>query len=510
VQPTKNQFAYSAILLLIALTFVGALFGPNLKAQFGLLDDHEILGYVQKAAGDFRYFFEFIGSSEVGNFGHSVRFRPGYYTIYVTEALVWGANPFLWYLFRFLMCATFVFACLKVVSRYYGLATAVLFVALMFSYTYWTDVWSRLGPGESYCAFGWALFSLGFIELISKTPPKREWPYSLLILFGVLIGAGGKENFLLLLLPVLILGWVRYRRNTLSAGLFLMLVLSVAYIAMITVELLMAFSEGRPDAHVEAVDVGSRLRTLKKMASLPAFYHSLAAFAFGAFAWLLSYRSPRIEPLRSSILAFAIIGLCGLFLIFTQLIFYHGDWPANVRFDFPGMMTTPLIVIATASLATGFIRLFWPRTPRFVIPLLIALVYGSTLARGLKEVRAGSIRNEQLTESIKTKIDLIAKALKADPKAALVLETYDAYNYEYIVSIQKHLRFYGVENPIAVRIHGYNVKDQPSELLKILAARILEWDEAGQKVLATAPKCYSAHISGREPTNCQDLTDFFR
>ena len=57
------------------------------------------------------------------------------------------------------------------------------------------------------------------------------------------------------------------------------------------------------------------------------------------------------------------------------------------------------------------------------------------------------LRLNRTTDAIAT----AEKALKADPQAALVLETYDAYNYEYIVSIQKHLRFYGVENPIAVR-----------------------------------------------------------
>jgi hypothetical protein len=510
VPQTRNQFIHSSILLLIALAFVSFLFGPNLSAQFGLLDDHEILGYVQKAAGNFKYFFQLIGSSEVGNFGHSVRFRPGYYTIYVTESLVWGANPFLWYLFRFLMCITFVFACLKVIDRYFGLAAAVLFVALMFSYTYWTDVWSRLGPGESYCAFGWGLFSLGFVELIDNNPPKREWPWNLLVFFGVLIGAGGKENFVLLMLPVVALGWVRYRRNTLSRGLALVLVLSAAYMTVIIVELLMAFSEGRPDAHVEAVNVSSRLRTLRALLSIPAFYHALAAFVFGSIAWLGSRRFSRLEPLRGSILAFAVVGLCGLFLILTQVIFYNGEWPANGRFDFPGMMTTSLIVVALVGLATGFVRLFWSQTPRYVIPLMIALAYGNTLVHRFREIRAGSVRNEQLTESIRSKVDLVSKTLNGDPQSILVIETYDAYNYEYILSLQEFLHFYGVQNLIVVRVHGYNVEDQPSELLRILAGRILEWDQAGRKELARAGKCYSVHISGHEPTNCQDLADFFR
>jgi hypothetical protein len=504
----RTRFAYPLLLLLISLAVVYYLFGPNLWANFGLIDDHEILDYVRKAAGNFRYFFQLIGSTEIGNFGHSVRFRPGYYTIYVTEALVWGANPFLWYLFRFLMCVTFVFACLRVVGRYCGFAAAVLFVALTFSYTYWTDVWSRLGPGESYCAFGLGLFALGFIELIDRSPPKREWPWSLLLLFGVLIGAGAKENFVLLMLPVLALGWVRYRRGTLSWGLATALGVSAAYMTVITGELLTAFSEGRPDIHAEPVSIGSRLHKLNALLSVPAFYYSLGVFILGSIAWLLCYRSSRLVPLHSRMFALAVIGLCGSFLVFTQVIFYNGEWPANVRFDFPGMMTTPVMIASVTALATAFVRLFWPKMPAFIFPLAVLLVFRGPLWTGLNEVRAGSELNQQRTESVRSKIDLVSKTLKQDPRAVLVLETYEAYNYEIIVSIQKFLRFFGVDNPIVVRIHGYDAEHQPNDLFKSLAQVIVGWDQAGRKQLASARKCYSVQISGHEPTNCQDLADF--
>jgi len=506
----KNSPIYLSLLLLIAVIFVGGLFGPNLGAKFGLLDDHEIVEYVRQAHGSFRQFFELVGSSEVGNFGHAVHFRPGYYTIYVTESLVWGANPFLWYLFRFLMCVTFVFACLKIIDRYFGLACALLFVALMFSYAYWTDVWSRLGPGESYCAFGWALFSLGFIELIDKNPPKREWPYNLLILFGVLIGAGGKENFLLLMLPLLALVWIRYRRNTLSVGLALVSILSAVYMMVIVIELLLAFSKVKVDVHGEALDMGSRLRLLGRLVRIPAFYNSLAAFIIGSIIWLVNRNSSRFGPLRRSVVVLTIIGLCGMFLSLTQIVFYNGNWPAKIRFDFPGMMITPLIVVASATLATGVIRSFWSKTPTYFIPLLIAIVSGYTIIQGFQEVRAGSVRNEQLTTDISSKIDLIAKTLKADPNAVLVLENYDAFNYEYLVGIQQFLHFYKVENPIVVRNHGYNVEDQTSDLLKTIVRIEFGWEEAGKSQLAAASKCYSVHFSGHQPTNCQDLADLFR
>lgn len=505
----SNKILHPLLLLAIAILFVGYLFGPNLRAQFGLLDDHEILTYVQKAMGDFRYFFEMVGSSEVGNFGHSVRYRPGYYTIYVAESLIWGANPFPWYLFRFVMCVTFTFACLKVVDRYYGLACAVLFVALMFAYTYWTDVWSRLGPGESYCAFGWGLFSLGFIELIDKTPPKREWPYYLFILFGVLIGAGGKENFVLLMLPVLALGWIRFRRGTLSWGLTLVLLLSAAYMAVITIELLMAFSDGRPDAHVESVGVGSRLKTLKALVAIPGFYVSLTAFAVGAILWLRRHGSKQLDAMSNELLGFAAVGLCGIFLLFTQVVFYNGEWPANVRFDFPGMMTTPIVVTAAAALATGFVRLNWPKIPSFAIPLLLAIAASTMMRHGFSEVRAGSIRNAQNTQALASKIDLVSKTLKANPGSVLVIETYDAYNYEYIVSVREFVHFAGVTNPIAVRVHRFDIEHQPSELLKAVAKIVVGWDRDSRKDIEAAGKCYSVYLSGNEPTNCQSLAQIY-
>ena len=354
----------------VSLALVLQLFGANLNADFGLVDDHQILTFIDKAGRGLRDFFYLFRFSEIARFGAANRYRPGYYTLYILESLVWGADPFWWYLSRLVMAAVFVFACTYVMARVYGWASGAFFVLLVFSYPYWKDIWSRLGPGESYCAFGLALITIAFERLWTLKRP--QWYWSLLLAVGVFIAAGAKENFVLLLFPIAVLAYAMKARRKLSPHLVAAIIFSVLYIALIVLELVMAFSKAGTDPYANPVTLASRAAMLLSGARMPDFRFALYS-ALGALTIFWVFRNnAKLHPcLRSRLLQVACISSAVVLLLLSQKVFYNGEWPTGMRYDFPGMLGPPLLMVAVLDLVSIAICLRWRVRPSLLLLLVL-------------------------------------------------------------------------------------------------------------------------------------------
>lgn len=120
-----------------------------------------------------------------------------------------------------------------IVSQRLGLASSFIFTLYILTERYWVDIWTRLGPGETYAVFGSTLFFLGFLSLLrERGRPKMDFYYYnklLLVLLGTLVAIGSKENFLILVFPVIYLFIVKFRRKQLhpvfTAAVLLILVI---------------------------------------------------------------------------------------------------------------------------------------------------------------------------------------------------------------------------------------------------------------------------------------------
>ena len=142
-------FKYGYLLLLLGFLFF--LFGENLFAKWWIIDDHEIFKFIgdyktQIGFGD--YWDIALNKTEIGAFGNYPRYRPSYFLLRILELVLWKDNPFLWYSFRLLVLFTFTVSIYFLISKYASYTTSFLFVLWVFSYTYWGDIFSSMGPAE--------------------------------------------------------------------------------------------------------------------------------------------------------------------------------------------------------------------------------------------------------------------------------------------------------------------------------------------------------------------------
>lgn len=493
------------LLTLFSFSFVFFLFGKNLLADFWLIDDHSILTFINNANNGFLDFFKLVAMSEVGQFGTSNRFRPGYYTLYVLETLIWGANPFFWYLFRIFMCSVFVLCITKVVSRNLGIIWAILFILLTFSYTYWTDIWSRLGPGESYCAFGLGIFVYAYFNLIQQSS-KNEIFDSVLLFIGTFIAAGSKENFLILFLPLLILLYFRWKKSTLSKSLNISIISSLLYIGVIILNLFLAFRKTDIDFYANPVTFESRLLKLLAVFQITDFL--ILAITFILFLSIYFFRnkfSPLIKFLNLIYLNL-IVSFFGAALILIQVVFYNGKWPTDMRYDFPGMMVLPLVVVIWGySLAVVFSN--YPKFKYFIIFIILGF-NTNRIVTSFKSMREGAKANVERTQTVKKNIDLILQAGRDNPKAGIVFESFNPLDYESIISLKVFLGFYKLMNPIVVRVHNHNPENQETALYKMLSSAIISWEKDDQEKLKNMDSCFSVYFNGKATTNCSELVRF--
>jgi hypothetical protein len=189
--------------LLFVFTCLIFMLHPMLRADFGMIDDHEIVTILGR---DNR-----VGMSEIiplipkWAIEHNGRFRPVYYGVRILEASVFGGNASLWYANRLLLAlvsALALYWALRVASSPFhaGVATLLLFAGPQ------NEMWTRLGPQEAY---GVPLVLTG-VAWISVQLGRQNWQlvrlfpgFALLLLAGFV-----KESFVPVLPGVLALVYV--------------------------------------------------------------------------------------------------------------------------------------------------------------------------------------------------------------------------------------------------------------------------------------------------------------
>lgn len=208
VRPSTLAFAALGALFFIANWHV-------LTIGFLPTDDHEIVMMSHDPWAAWLH-------SEV--FQPSSRWRPSYYSLRALEVVAWGNAPVLWHIARLIAVGSAVAMFSASAAALMGPATGLLFgIALVFAPVLY-GFSSILGPAETYCFLGLAIWSLGCTGLLQTIQSTHD-PASLsrtktwlsvpchsninagLIFFGSIIAAGSKENLIILLLPNLWLLW---------------------------------------------------------------------------------------------------------------------------------------------------------------------------------------------------------------------------------------------------------------------------------------------------------------
>ncbi|KKQ41215.1 MAG: hypothetical protein US60_C0045G0004 [Microgenomates group bacterium GW2011_GWC1_37_8] len=447
------------VVLLISLSFLFSfiLIRNNFKTKWSIIDDHEIvyfLGSDQKIL--LSEFPEVLSKTEVGKFGISQRFRPSYYILRVAETYVWNDNPHLWYIARYFILVFFLFTISYLISKYFGVIPSIIFSLYIMTGKYWSDIWTRLGPGEIYVTLGLSFYFMGlFITVENKTKSLLPW---LFFFIGGLISIGSKENMVILAIPGLYILVYRIIHKKIDWKLILPF-LHIMFSLFVFFGVYLAISKTGTDIYANEV---SSLKIIQFV-----FYGFKKTVIDLKIIWLLLLGLFILIPKiyfhqKFNFIKFVINNrsitylLVWQFLIYyTQFIFYSGVWPTNARYDFPGILAKQIFWLCSLYLLNRIIsegvKL---KVKSFVLKIINISFFAYLLIiifnRGFNDIISASKNNASVTASFTDSLNTLSSLCKEYPDYALIIKSRDPWDYEPIFSIERFIRYLGVSNLIYI------------------------------------------------------------
>lgn len=538
-EDTGRSVPRSATFLLISLLsalVIVVLVGSNMKAEWAIIDDHgiyELLGTDLKVPP--QDIPQLVLQTEVGQPFLKTRYRPSFWFLRISESSLWGDSTFLWHLSHMIMFAASAAIFWWIFASLIGIVNGLLFTMVILTFPFWFDIWGRLGASEAYGVPGLALFSLACINVYRSYggafPPNARSKlgnWALFVLAGF-VAIGAKENLLILEIPVLLLFLFILIRKRMDAATVISTSAVGAFGLFVASSVAIALSKSGADIHLSSVAPSGRssvfFSALLILATSGTFV--ISAFAMmltlGIIAFYLNRRGDLqlIQRFRSVVTKFILaVGALGV-LYLSQIVFYNGDWPTNDRYDFPGRLAEPLLVLAVALLCIEITSILVKSN--IVRPIgNFALGVGMLVAiliLGYSPLQTAIASNITSTQAFTGRMHEIASVLKSNPKASLILEAHDTQDSEPVLSVPTFLRAYGVTNPIYERFHEPAAEVMTSGYDQYLADFLRNTSQNGSLVRGVAliqplsdwdhGKCYSIGFSGDDSGSCKFLTRIF-
>jgi len=474
------------ILMLFSVVFSLFLLRYNFGAQWSIIDDHEIayfLGVDKKILVS--EFPSIISETEVGNFGTSLRYRPSYYILRVTEASLWRDNPHMWYFVRYIFLVFFLFTLSYLVSKYFGILPAVIFSLFAMTSTCWSDIWTRLGPAEIYVTLGLSLYAIGFFKIFKeKTESIFPW---LAFLLGGLIAIGSKENMVILALTSLYL-LIELVRHKVGWKLIIP-VLHIIFSVLIFSDIYMAISKSGQDIYANQINFLKiiqlvNLGFVKTINNLKLDWILVVV----VLIVVLGFSSLQISRYKRYLIKNKDAFLFLIFLALTyffQFIFYSGGWQTNTRYGFPGIMAKQLFWLIFFYLSVSLVSYearCSSKMKRYKLIVLNIIFFGCMLFLvfriGYTNLINASKINAQTTQTFTRNILNLSGMVKTHPDYVIVIVSNNPRDYEKVFSLERFLRFKGVNNDILLNYRDLNIGKEIG-LYKYLSDSLTKISEQG-------------------------------
>jgi len=493
----KNIF----LLFLLSSVLAILMFGVNIKAQWWVIDDHEIVYFLgsDHVLKVNEIWGKLINNTEVAHYLHYPRFRPIYYTLRLLESWAWGAHPALWYAFRIFIFALFVSFFWYLISQSAGSVIGGFIALYMATQMYWLDIISRLGPSESYAALGLVLFGLGTFIIYRSNKIAGWW----CILLGTIICAGSKENFLFLILPLGHIVWDFYRRRQLNLTRIALSLGACAWILWIGFVVVVSARAYGGDVYNNSVGIIARLHILIKL--LERF--DVIVLLFICVLLLFAKQIFRIKDL--AILEYAkettIITVVLTLIYVSQIFFYNGAWPTGTRYDFPGLLIWPIVFAVLLSFfykitLTDSLSKF--RTSLILLSALGAFLLACSQLNNIREIRIKNDQNVDKTAAFSMKMEQLASLGTQHPGYVIIFQTDNPVSdYEPVFSYFWFLRFYGTQNPISFLWAGRKPEAYSNQFKAALARNLRDLSVYGMSLVAIM----ISHLSLQLRTQVQDV-----
>lgn len=519
------QFCISFALAIIILF-------PNLSAQWGMIDDHQIISYLGVNQHlSFRDIPSQLMNTEVGTPTEFPRYRPSYFLVRLAETAIWGNNPFLWYLFRILLFGLVSFITWRLLGRAFGTLFGGLAVAILLSHRYWADIWTRLGPSETYCAVGLAFYCLAFYKLWVEGEQRPNSLWWAVLTAAAVLSMGSKENFLLLIPVSTVLLYRVWRQKRLDKLSILFNIILYSFGLFVTTVIVIALKTKGMDIYANSVDPQSRFAILKVSLLAPThwkfqlpFLISLIFMAVITVGSKIHSHNMFLRTAQKEVMRLFWIELFLLILWYSQVVFYNGILPKGNRYDFPGVLTHDLAYLFLSYFPIHIMRvspnyLSRPRALQAAHIILCGVAILFIVQSGYKELKmitVAAAANSKTTRAFSTKLHAIVEEVAKRPITPIIFESYGVWDIEPIQSLRKYLFVNGIKNPAALRIEGYSEESVKPSFEKILAQRLIKFEKEGetrQSFIRLCPlesihqqgDCFVISFSGLSQLPCNNL-----
>lgn len=423
------------------------LLGNNFNAKLGMIDDHEIamfLGSDGKVRPD--EFVPVLLSTEVGQWGSYLRYRPSYYTLRVIESVLWRENATLWYFSRYLMLVIAMYLGWKIMTKYFPEVVSYLFIFYVMTMPFWPDIVTRLGPSEIYAVPALLLFVYGMIT-------NKLW----MITLGYLVCIGSKENFLVLF--PLLLGWAGLRAyyKTITRNELIATLVMILFTGLVVGAILMATAKAGADIYGSEISYRYRItkfvwdipRIIESRHMIPALMVMIVAFFAKPRPW---------KYLVSMVVVLAIIA--------SQYIFYPNQLPSNTRYDYPALLLFPVFDLMAVTL---LIQLFSKSKLQSIIKFILyaMIIIGCSayiFKRGYTLIQLRSQSVVQTSTQFGEQLNRAEAILKQNPSARVNFVSSRYIDFEPIVSVERYLSAKKIPNLFSLY---YKVEKAPSDPMEL-------------------------------------------
>jgi hypothetical protein len=423
---------YKIILGIVALLPIAILLG-NIRAEFGIVDDHEI---VRAIGSDLRFeFVDFINSlksSEAAKPFDSLRYRPVYYFLRYMEVFFWKDTAWLWYFSRVLLFLISLLFIYKIGDLLFNeRLLKILFFSSVACSQYWGDIYSRLGPSESYAVPSFLMFFFLFTKKLSFNLSNLE--SLLLSTLGIII-VGSKENFIFIALPLLYLIFLS-RGERLKCSMF---VISFLFCCFIGLSVLVPAISSGSDIYSTPISLSSRIFSLLK----GVWSKTLLIFISSIFIEFY-YLKKNINVAGRKSKNFIVIQFVLMSMYSFQAVFYS-DSMGWSRYAMPAYFFTAL-------LSFNFLQQNFALFSRRWVSILLILNLTFFSVHGLRKNYA--IMSQNVLRSIKFRQSIERVKLEYEKeRSPIVFFVSNSMNFEPFYSSLEFFKFYGFDPKLMVYV----------------------------------------------------------
>ena len=457
----------------VSLTGVWLYFSELRAGKLGLIDDHEFLSYTGPdrmiAWGEIA---TILSQTEVGSWGESLRFRPGYYLLRILQTKFFLGDGYLWYSSRLALFAFSIFligiTVWVLIGRALRLAPlsswtvgAIQFAVMtwaigaLMSIDSWGDIVTRLGPSESLVFLGVSLISFGLTVIHSRLD---SWVGNLIANAGFILAVTSKENSIFLIVPLLIFVLIQLSRRDFTKLNLAMVFFSTLVGTWVVSGILLAITRSGTDTYGDQLNI---LRFLGALYFDPStvFVASMAMFVLGLEFWTNRTSMTKVYHGRLGVLGLmrlypiSLVAFSAISVYIGEHYFYQNSLAGGVfqpaRYGMLTELAVVLMSVTTVFLALKSIGVLRKDRNTIALMVLSSLVAIVLISSSIGTIHHAAVNYPNISKGVVAQkvqqmivIETAAKSLETTPDMQVLIFADEPYDYEKVYSLPIFLDFY--------------------------------------------------------------------